>query len=161
MENTQENLSDSEQINHPSPTDHDNIAENRRYTFIQRQLTPLLAAISMIELPSSEEDENENSETEMNRTKGATTCSETNQQTNTTESNQSLDELTSQDRDYFNQLEKETKEKEKESATWGKKGQDYKFHCITSNLDQLAYTSDISNAGACVEALFRSQCIWP
>ena len=84
MENTQENLSDSEQINHPSPTDHDNIAENRRYTFIQRQLTPLLAAISMIELPSSEEDENENSdsadessETEMNRAKRATTCSET------------------------------------------------------------------------------------
>ena len=87
MENTQENLSDIEQINHPSPTDHDNIAENRRYTFIQRQLTPLLAAISMIELPSSEEDETENSEdedsvdegseTEMNQAKGATTCSET------------------------------------------------------------------------------------
>ena len=35
--------------------------------------------------------------------------------------NQSLDELTSQDKPYFNLLEKETKEKEKESATWGKK----------------------------------------
>ena len=82
MENTLENLSDSEQIHHPSPTDHNNIAENRRYIFIQRQLTPLLAAISMIELPSAEEDENENSdsadessETEMNRAKRATTCS--------------------------------------------------------------------------------------
>ena len=83
MENTQENLSDNEQINHPSPTDHDNSAENRRYTFIQRQLTPLLAAISIVELPLSEEDENENSDSadensEMNLAKRATTdtCSE-------------------------------------------------------------------------------------
>ena len=213
MENTQESLSDKE-----------NSAENRRITFIQRQLTPLLAAISMVELPSSEEDENENSdsadessetemnqakrattcsetemnrtkgtntcsetemdwtkgattcsETEMNRTKGATTCSETDQPTNTTNSNQSWEELTRQERDYFNQLEQETQEKEEESAQWcpqhpsnrgtkhgatnclrGKNGKAYKFNCITSNLDQLAYTSDISNAAACVEALFRS-----
>ena len=64
--------------------------------------------------------------------------------------------MTNEDKHYFNLLEKETKEKEKESATWGRKVQYYKFHCITSNIDRLAYTSDISNAGACVEALFRS-----
>ena len=50
MENTQENLSDKEQSK-----------ENRRVTFIQRQLTPLLATISMVSLPSSE-DESEKSE---------------------------------------------------------------------------------------------------
>ena len=50
MENTQESLSDKEQSE-----------ENRRITFIQRQLTPLLAAISIVSLPSSD-DENENSD---------------------------------------------------------------------------------------------------
>ena len=72
-------FSDSEQDHHPSPTDQD----NKRYTFIERQVTPLLTAISMIELPNSEEDseeedsEDEDSETDNNRTKRATICSET------------------------------------------------------------------------------------
>ena len=71
MENTQENLNDQEQS-----------GENTR-TLIQ-QLTPILAAISMVSLPSSEneseesEPEHENSEmdqtteTEIDPTKGAT-----------------------------------------------------------------------------------------
>merc|ERR1712215_118403 len=51
--------------------------ENRRVTFIQRQLTQLLAAISMISLPSSE-DESEESEpadetSEMDQTNMMTT----------------------------------------------------------------------------------------
>ena len=50
MENTQENLNDQEQ------------SEENRRTFIQ-QLTPLLAAISMVSLPSSE-NESEESEPE-------------------------------------------------------------------------------------------------
>ena len=158
MENTLENLSDSEQIHHPSPTDHDDLAENRRYTFIQRQVTPLLTAISMIELPTSEEDEDENSEdensededsadedseadnnrtkraticsetdnnrtkgaticseTDKNRTKRATICSETDQTTNKTRDNQSWEELTRQEDEYFEELEKEIQEKEEES----------------------------------------------
>ena len=72
------NFSDSEQTHHPSPADQDNIEENKRYTLIERQITPLLTAISMIELPTSEEDEDEDSETDNNRTKRATICSETN-----------------------------------------------------------------------------------
>ena len=65
MENKLMNFSDSEQTHHPSPTDQDNIEENKRYTFIERQVTPLLTAISMIELPNSEEDsEEEDSEDE-------------------------------------------------------------------------------------------------
>ena len=73
------NFSDSEQTHHPSPTDQDNIEENKRYTFIERQVTPLLTAISMIELQNSEEEvsEDEDSETDNNRTKRATICSET------------------------------------------------------------------------------------
>ena len=112
------------------------------------------------------------SETEMNRTNGATTCSET----NTTKSNQSWEELTRQERDYFNQLEQETQEKEEESAHWcqqhpsnrgtthkatnclrGKNGKTYKFNCKTNNLQTMvANSNDISNVAACVEAVFRS-----
>ena len=79
MENKLMDFSDSEQDHHPSPTDQD----NRRYTFIERQVTPLLTAISMIELPNSgenseeEDSEDEGSETDENRTKRATICSET------------------------------------------------------------------------------------
>ena len=72
-------FSDSEQDHHPSPTDQN----NRRYTFIERQVKPLLTAISMIELPNSEENseeedsEDEGSETEENRMKRAAICSKT------------------------------------------------------------------------------------
>ena len=77
MENKLMNFSDSEQTHHPSPTDQDNIEENKRYTLIERQITPLLTAISMIELPTSEEDEDEDSGTDNNWTKRAAICSET------------------------------------------------------------------------------------
>ena len=83
MENKLMDFSDSEQNHHPSPTDPDNIEDHERNTFIERQVTPLLTAISMIELPNSEEDseeedsEDEDSETDNNQTKRATICSET------------------------------------------------------------------------------------
>ena len=116
------------------------------------------------------------SETEKNWTKRATICSETDQTTNTTRDNQSWEELTRQERDYFNQLEQETQEKEEESAQWcqqhpsnrgtthkatnclrGKNGKTYKFNCQTNTLQTMvANSNDISNAAACVEAVFWS-----
>ena len=80
MENKPMEFSDSEEDHHPSPTDQDNSEGNKRYAFLERQVTPLLTAISMIELPNSEENseeenseeedsEDEGSETEENRTK--------------------------------------------------------------------------------------------
>ena len=47
-------FSDSEEDHHPSPTDQDNSEGNKRYTFLERQVTPLLTAIYMIELPNSD-----------------------------------------------------------------------------------------------------------
>ena len=109
MENTQENLNDKEQSE-----------ENRRVTFIQRQLTPLLAAISMVSLPSSE-DESEKSDSadensEMDQAKIMTTNTSAEAQIAKAESL----EFTKQ---YFNLLEKETEEQERESETWGKRTQ--------------------------------------
>ena len=81
MENKPMECSDSEEENNPSPID--NSKGNKRYAFLERQVTPLLTAISMIELPNSEENseeedsEDEGSETDENRTKRATICSET------------------------------------------------------------------------------------
>ena len=81
MENKPMECSDSEEENNPSPID--NSKGNKRYAFLEGQVTPLLRAISMIELPDSEENseqedsEEEGSETEENRMKRATICSET------------------------------------------------------------------------------------
>ena len=62
-------FSDSEEDKHPSPTDQGNSEGNKRYAFLERQVTPLLTAISMIELPNSEENsEEENSEDEGSET---------------------------------------------------------------------------------------------
>ena len=60
------------------------------------------------------------------------------------------------DKEYFEQLEKQKEEFERESETWGKRTQYYRFNCLADPTDFLAYTSDITNANASVEALFRS-----
>ena len=86
MENKPMECSDSEEENNPSPID--NSKGNKTFAFFERKVTPLLSAISMIELPGSEESseqenseqehsEEEGSETEENRMKRATICSET------------------------------------------------------------------------------------
>ena len=60
------------------------------------------------------------------------------------------------DKEYFEQLEKQKEEFERESETWGKRTQYYRFNCLADPTDFLAYTSDITNVNASVEALFRS-----
>ena len=60
------------------------------------------------------------------------------------------------DKEYFEQLEKLKEEAEKESETWGKRTQYYRFKCLADPTDFLAYTNDITNTYASVEALFRS-----
>ena len=65
-------------------------------------------------------------------------------------------EFTDGDKEYFDQLEKQKEEFERESETWGKRTQYYRFNCLADPTDFLAYTSDITNANASVEALFRS-----
>ena len=193
MENTQENLNDQEQSE-----------ENRRVTFIQRQLTPLLAAISMVSLPSSENESEESepehetsemdqtTETEIDPTKEATkqdncpraSCIrarilflEQRNQYLQRENNKLVKLIKIEqkkrrraeakiaraenldfdgDKEYFEQLEKQKEEFEKESETWGKRTQYYKFKCLANPTDFLAYTNDITNTYASVEALFRS-----
>ena len=191
MENTQENLNDQEQS-----------GENTR-TLIQ-QLTPILAAISMVSLPSSEneseesEPEHENSEmdqtteTEIDPTKEATkqdkcpgaSCIrarilflEQRNQYLQRENNKLVKLIKIEqkkrrraeakiaraenldfdgDKEYFEQLEKQKEEAEKESETWGKRTQYYRFKCLADPTDFLAYTNDITNTYASVKALFRS-----
>ena len=55
MENKPMEFNDIEEDKHPSPTDQGNSEGNKRYAFLERQVTPLLTAISMIKLPDSEE----------------------------------------------------------------------------------------------------------
>ena len=191
MENTQDNMNNQEQS-----------GDNTRNLI--HQLTPILAAISMVSLPSSEneseESEPEHEDSEMDQTTGTETdpTKEATKQDKCPgascirarilfleQRNQYLERENNKlvklikieqkklrraeaknaraenldfdgDKEYFEQLEKQKEEAEKESETWGKRTQYYRFKCLADPTDFLAYTNDITNTYASVEALFRS-----